>query len=121
MSCINVKLVTFASPRVFGTRSAEKVSKFLGEDNIIRIWGSYDPISSVAPGFSGFKHIGRSGGYQMQNSSWVWSKSATAIHAMRNYKSEIENSTNLSEYESPWWTGGQVVNAVKRACQYYLS
>ena len=31
MSCINVKLVTFASPGLFGTRSADKVSKFLGK------------------------------------------------------------------------------------------
>ena len=114
----DLKLVTFASPRVFGMRSAQKVTHALKKENIFRIWGSYDPVSAVAPGFSGFKHIGRKGGYQMSNLSWFASTDLTAIHSMKNYRTEIDNSVLLSKYCSTWWTRGGAIKVLKTTYNY---
>ena len=114
----HIRLLTFASPRVFGMRSARKVTNFLKEENIIRIWGSYDPVSAVAPGFIGYKHIGRQGGYKLPNFTWVISTNLVSLHSMANYRTEIENSVLLSKYKSPLWTRGGIVQALKTAYNY---
>ena len=118
ISGMQIKLITFASPRVFGMRSAEKVTQFLKEDNIFRIWGSYDPVSAVAPGFIGFKHIGRMGGYKLSNFTWIFSTNLVSLHSMKNYRTEIENSILLTKYCSPWWTRGGAIKVMKKAYHY---
>lgn len=54
----DIKLVTSNSPRVFSTQAAAQAEADLGIKNMIRLWRENDPVSAVAPGFLGYKHVG---------------------------------------------------------------
>lgn len=56
----HVALVTACSPRVFSKTAAGEVEKLFGQDHMARFWRSLDPVSAVAPGILGFKHVGTS-------------------------------------------------------------
>ena len=55
----NIELITFNAPRAFDFTAAAGFNKILG-DKTIRLWRSHDPVSAVAPGLMGFKHVGLS-------------------------------------------------------------
>ncbi len=92
-------VITFAQPRFAGERTAKWISNYLGNDHITRIWGSYDPVAAVGLGKMGYKHVGRSGGYMLDNLSWVISKDYKALHSMGNYLDAILNKQKLIHYK----------------------
>ncbi len=77
-----LKLVTFNSPRVFDTKSAEDVTKLIGEANMIRIWREKDPVSMVGMGLLGYKHVGTAMKLDETDSSYLmsWERKVVPNH-----------------------------------------
>lgn len=92
-------VVTFAQPRFAGKRTAKWITEYLGEENITRVWASFDLVTAVGPGFMGFKHVGSSGGYMLDSFSWFASTNPVSFHSMTNYLEAILNKQEMVAYK----------------------
>lgn len=92
-------MITFAQPRFAGKRTAKWITEYLGTENITRIWGGFDPVAAVGLGVMGYKHVGSSGGYMLDNFSWFASSSIVSIHSMTNYLNAIMAKQELVSYK----------------------
>ena len=92
-------MITFAQPRFAGKRTAQWITDYLGTENITRIWGGFDPVAAVGLGIMGYKHVGSSGGYMLDNFSWFGSSNPVSIHSMTNYLNAILAKQELVSYK----------------------
>ncbi len=81
--CTDVKVCTFGSPRVLTTQAAEEYEAVLGNRTLRVAQNGLDPVTMVAMGSLGFKHVGHNLRLDLAISS---SSSVVVPHTMSGYQ-----------------------------------
>lgn len=96
---IQIQSITFGMPRIFSSQTAKQVEKRLGKGNMIRFWGSLDPIPAVVSAvLTNSRHVGLN--FKIQDSLWRYTLPGLGWHRMGWYAKRAQKAFCKYVWES---------------------